>query len=232
MALVNCRECGHQVSSTAAACPSCGAKPKTPATYGLGSLFLFLILVGVLWRGASSDNPESVTGSTSEQTSSAPARSAAPDASQALVGTQTARAPNVRPLTPSSIGSAAETGATEEPASPARDIATPSTTIHFNQKTADEGANFNAIHSRVEVCMRSGALAMLRNGSRDAEQIVAFQVRACGGPLVQAIMASTNDPSCVNVVGGPCTPITQEAASAFVQAMAYEQLQLLSANGK
>lgn len=30
MALFNCHECGHSISTTAKACPSCGAKPKPP----------------------------------------------------------------------------------------------------------------------------------------------------------------------------------------------------------
>ena len=34
MALIDCIECGHQVSTTAIRCPSCGAMPK-PAKRGL-----------------------------------------------------------------------------------------------------------------------------------------------------------------------------------------------------
>lgn len=38
MALINCRECGHQVSTKAQQCPSCGAviKGSSPVKKGLG----------------------------------------------------------------------------------------------------------------------------------------------------------------------------------------------------
>lgn len=41
MALKPCKECGHQVSSGASACPNCGAKIKRPA--GCGTLILILL---------------------------------------------------------------------------------------------------------------------------------------------------------------------------------------------
>lgn len=45
MALINCKECGTEVSTTAKACPKCGARvPKTKwwlwAPLGLGAAFL------------------------------------------------------------------------------------------------------------------------------------------------------------------------------------------------
>lgn len=42
MAMTQCRECGHQVSTKAEACPGCGAKPKT------SSFFFKLVVFGVL----------------------------------------------------------------------------------------------------------------------------------------------------------------------------------------
>lgn len=44
MALTKCHECGHDVSTEAAACPQCGAKPKKKARVAL----LFLVLVGLV----------------------------------------------------------------------------------------------------------------------------------------------------------------------------------------
>ncbi len=47
MALVNCKECGAQVSTQAKNCPSCGAKVKKP-TSKLTWFFLGLIVLGVI----------------------------------------------------------------------------------------------------------------------------------------------------------------------------------------
>lgn len=96
--------------------------------------------------------------------------------------------------------------------------------IQFDQPTADEAATFDDLVLRTEHCMRNGALAMLRNGSRDREQIAAFQVRSCSGPLVR-LMIAPHAPSCRNTVGGPCSSTSRETAVAFATAMAYEQLQ-------
>jgi len=46
MAIKKCRECGHQISTTAGVCPSCGAKVKR--RFGCGSLILVLILIGII----------------------------------------------------------------------------------------------------------------------------------------------------------------------------------------
>lgn len=43
MALIKCRECGHQVSTTAEACPSCGAKPKSG--WGVFKFVLFGVVL-------------------------------------------------------------------------------------------------------------------------------------------------------------------------------------------
>lgn len=60
MALINCVECGNQVSDTAAACPKCGASPGAAKKsqsilqkpIGCGTLLLFLFVVWVFWPSA------------------------------------------------------------------------------------------------------------------------------------------------------------------------------------
>lgn len=47
MALTNCKECGHQVSTTAQACPKCGAKVPKGMSLGKKLLYGFLGLVAV-----------------------------------------------------------------------------------------------------------------------------------------------------------------------------------------
>lgn len=41
MSIVACKECGHQVSTTAKSCPQCGAKPKTRKLWLWIPLWLF-----------------------------------------------------------------------------------------------------------------------------------------------------------------------------------------------
>ena len=49
MALIPCKECGHQVSKTAAACPKCGAKvPHTSSVTKIAVVALFLVLIMML----------------------------------------------------------------------------------------------------------------------------------------------------------------------------------------
>ena len=53
MALTTCRECGHQISDTAAACPSCGASASgVVTTQATARRFKGLQLVGVLMMAA------------------------------------------------------------------------------------------------------------------------------------------------------------------------------------
>ena len=47
MALTKCKECGHEVSTKAEACPSCGAKIAKKGM-GCGTLLLVLFVVGVV----------------------------------------------------------------------------------------------------------------------------------------------------------------------------------------
>jgi hypothetical protein len=52
MALVNCKECGHQISKTANACPSCGAKIKRTSllTKIVAGFFVFVLLMAIFGR--------------------------------------------------------------------------------------------------------------------------------------------------------------------------------------
>lgn len=69
MAIRKCRECGHQVSTTADACPSCGAK-RSKGSGGLGVLILILLIVGII---VVERVPHEPTGSPMPTTPSAPA---------------------------------------------------------------------------------------------------------------------------------------------------------------
>ena len=96
----------------------------------------------------------------------------------------------------------------------------PNSDIQFSQETADEAATFRALDRRTEICMRDGALAMLRNKSRDRDQIVDFQVRTCGGPLMQFFNGTSR------------RIVTQEQAAAFLIATANAQLDRVLSTGK
>jgi hypothetical protein len=43
MALTTCKECGHEISTTAAACPNCGATLKTKPPVGSGCFWILII---------------------------------------------------------------------------------------------------------------------------------------------------------------------------------------------
>lgn len=61
MALVKCRECGHEVSSEAAACLNCGANPQRPSSFlkllGISLGVLFALGVAVQIFGGESSEP-------------------------------------------------------------------------------------------------------------------------------------------------------------------------------
>ena len=59
MALIQCAECGNQVSTTALACPHCGAKkkPKSNSDNLWGGLALFALVV-VLVVGVAGNKPD------------------------------------------------------------------------------------------------------------------------------------------------------------------------------
>jgi hypothetical protein len=48
MALVNCKECGHAISSSAKACPACGAKAPRRKTFLAKLVAILLALIGVV----------------------------------------------------------------------------------------------------------------------------------------------------------------------------------------
>lgn len=51
MALINCKECGKQMSDTAVSCPHCGAKNKNnneEATTGLKVICFLIPLIGII----------------------------------------------------------------------------------------------------------------------------------------------------------------------------------------
>lgn len=110
------------------------------------------------------------------------------------------------------------------PTNRSRPVATPAIApnqdIQFNQQTADEAATFRSLDRRTEICMRDGALAMLRNRSRDRDQIIDFQVRTCGGPMLQFFNGTSR------------RIVTQEQAVAFLIAAANTQLDRVLASGK
>lgn len=76
MALINCRECGHQISKSAKMCPHCGFAKKQPRQYGCGSLLL-VFAVGIIFLNAMDDAPTSSTKPT-------PAPPAAPKTAEEL----------------------------------------------------------------------------------------------------------------------------------------------------
>ena len=67
MALINCKECGAQVSTQAKNCPGCGAKVKKPTSIIIW-IFLGLIVFGIIGSmigGGNSSSNSSVSGESS-----------------------------------------------------------------------------------------------------------------------------------------------------------------------
>jgi hypothetical protein len=102
MALVKCRECGKDVSSTAAACPHCGA-PRKPAAkqYGCGTAIVVVVVGSIviaqfLPSPAPRRAPDPVPASTPAVASAAPA--AAPAAN--TTGSGTTATPAAQPEAP------------------------------------------------------------------------------------------------------------------------------------
>lgn len=59
MALINCKDCGKEVSTEAKACPHCGAKPpKTPSKHGF-PIAAILIIGIIAWLNHQASIPES-----------------------------------------------------------------------------------------------------------------------------------------------------------------------------
>lgn len=73
MAMTTCKECKAQISTTAEACPQCGAKPKkTSGCAIIVALFLGLVLLSAISRGCSGSS------STSTSESNTPINAAQP----------------------------------------------------------------------------------------------------------------------------------------------------------
>ena len=92
--------------------------------------------------------------------------------------------------------------------------------IQFDQVSVDEAASFRSLVVRTEVCMYDGAMAMLRNGSRDRDLIGAFQLRTCPGPLIHFMGVTMRN------------PVPKDRAVAFINDMADAQLNRAVASGK
>ena len=66
MALINCKECGAQVSTQAKNCPSCGAKVKKPTSI-ITWIFLGLIVFGIIGAMVGGGNSSSNSSASGEQ---------------------------------------------------------------------------------------------------------------------------------------------------------------------
>ena len=74
MALKKCKECGHEVSTKAKACPNCGARIGRSSAAGCLSLAVILVLVFVVWGRACNKSIER----TAEVTTPVPAGESPP----------------------------------------------------------------------------------------------------------------------------------------------------------
>lgn len=74
MALINCNECGKETSTTAKACPHCGAKVRKPAGM-LGWILAILIVFYVIASTLNNEEREKVT--LAQEASKTPAQKAA-----------------------------------------------------------------------------------------------------------------------------------------------------------
>ena len=78
MAMTTCRECKAQISTTAATCPQCGAKPKkTSGCAIIVAAFFGLILLSAIMRGCSG-GPSASTSATNPSSNAAPPAPVAP----------------------------------------------------------------------------------------------------------------------------------------------------------
>lgn len=92
MAMTTCRECKAQISTTAAACPQCGAKPKkTSGCAIIVAAFIGLFLLSAIVRGCSggSSTSPSATNPSTDAAPPAPVAPAKPDPAALLVQAKT-----------------------------------------------------------------------------------------------------------------------------------------------
>lgn len=73
MALVKCKECGEQVSTTAKSCPKCGAKPPKKTSIVTWAALVFFIVVGyTAVRAPSTNVPSGSTLSSTQRSAEQP----------------------------------------------------------------------------------------------------------------------------------------------------------------
>jgi hypothetical protein len=77
MAMTTCKECKAQISTTAAACPQCGAKPKkTSGCAIIVAAFFGLLFLSAITRGCSDGSSTSTAATTSPSNTAQPAPAA------------------------------------------------------------------------------------------------------------------------------------------------------------
>jgi hypothetical protein len=85
MAITTCKECKAQISTTAEACPHCGAKPKKSSGFAfIAVVFFGLVLLSAITRGCSGSDTL-ISTSTSTSTSASPTNSQPAPAAPAKV---------------------------------------------------------------------------------------------------------------------------------------------------
>jgi hypothetical protein len=82
--------------------------------------------------------------------------------------------------------------------------------LTYDPAIAARAATLRDLELRTRICIRDGAVAMLRMGQRDSDQIVAFAINTCAGPLVTQL---------TTVDGRPVAE-----AQAYAKALAFEAL--------
>lgn len=61
MALVKCKECGAQISSSAKTCPQCGKERSSSNSIGCGTIILGFFIIGLIGSLFSEKNPHTST---------------------------------------------------------------------------------------------------------------------------------------------------------------------------
>jgi hypothetical protein len=86
MSMIACRECGRQISSTAAACPGCGAKPKAGFSLGKALLLGFGGMLVLGYLAGNSVRPDRPAASTVKARPAPPERITIDDVPPARAG--------------------------------------------------------------------------------------------------------------------------------------------------
>jgi hypothetical protein len=69
-------------------------------------------------------------------------------------------------------------------------VAMSQTILHFDSKKQANQQMMETLYVKTIVCMRTATQAMLREGSRDAEQVIQFNISSCGRPLYMLLTKS------------------------------------------